>query len=499
LFTKVLVANRGEIAVRVIRALREMGIASVAVFSEADRAGLPVQMADEAVCIGPAPSSHSYLATERILEAARRTGAQAIHPGYGFLSENAAFAKACTEAGIKFIGPSWQAIEKMGSKTGARRVALEVGAPIVPGTEQAVCDLAEARRIAAVIGYPVLLKASAGGGGKGMRRVEHEGELESAIRNASDEAQRAFGSGEVYLEKLIERPRHIEVQVLGDEYGNLIHLGERECSIQRRHQKVVEECPSPLSRTVPHLRQEIGEAALKIARAVGYYNAGTLEFLADQSGRFYFLEMNTRLQVEHPVTEWVTGVDLVRWQILIAAGEPLTVQQEDVRWQGCAVECRLYAEDPDNNFFPSPGKLKQYVEPAGPGVRVDGGVYSGWMVPLEYDPLLAKLSVWGPTREVAIERMRRALWEYRVLGITTNLRMFQRLMTDPHFMAGDLDTGFLQRFMERQEAKPESDSPALTAAILAAAVSDGGKNGTKAAEGQTESVWQAQGRRGLFR
>ena len=498
MFTKVLVANRGEIAVRVIRALREMEIASVAVFSEVDRAGLPVQMADEAVCIGPAPSSQSYLVIEQILEAARKTGAQAIHPGYGFLSENPAFAKACTEAGIKFIGPSWQAIEKMGSKTGARRVALDVGAPVVPGTEQAIHDIAEAREIAATIGYPVLLKASAGGGGKGMRTVNNESELASAIRDASDEAERAFGSGEVYLEKLIERPRHIEVQVLGDEYGHLIHLGERECSIQRRHQKVVEECPSPLSRTIPDLRQQMGEAALKIARAVDYSNAGTLEFLADQSGRFYFLEMNTRLQVEHPVTEWVTGVDLVRWQIAMAAGERLTIQQEDVRWQGCSMECRIYAEDPDNNFFPSPGKLTQYIEPAGPGVRVDGGVYSGWTVPLEYDPLLAKLSVWGPTRAMAMERMRRALWEYRVLGITTNVRMFQQLMADSHFGAGDLDTEFLQRFMG-QSAKAEMDSLALTAAVLAAAVFEGQGTGAKTIDAQVSNTWQRQGRRGLLR
>jgi acetyl-CoA carboxylase biotin carboxylase subunit len=331
-----------------------------------------------------------------------------------------------------------------------------------------------------------------------MRIVNSESELEGAVRDASGEAERAFGSGEVYLEKLIERPRHIEVQVFGDEHGNLIHLGERECSIQRRHQKVVEECPSPLSRTIPNLRREIGEAALKIARAVNYSNAGTLEFLADQSGRFYFLEMNTRLQVEHPVTEWVTGVDLVRWQISIAAGEKLTIKQEEVRWQGCSMECRIYAEDPDNNFFPSPGKLTQYVEPAGPGVRVDGGVYRGWTVPLEYDPLLAKLSVWGPTREIAVERMRRALWEYRVLGITTNVRMFQQLMADARFQAGDLDTGFLQRFMG-QRAEAEMDSAALTAAVVATAVFDGRENGAKATEARSSNVWQVQARRGLLR
>ncbi|MBV9612810.1 MAG: acetyl-CoA carboxylase biotin carboxylase subunit, partial [Acidobacteriaceae bacterium] len=447
MFRKVLIANRGEIAVRVIRALREMGIPSVAVFSEADRRAMHVQMADEAVCVGPAASSESYLASERILDAALRTGAEAVHPGYGFLSENARFARMCGEAGLKFIGPSWQSIEQMGSKTAARRLAIEAGAPVVPGTERGISDYQEARKTATGIGYPVLLKAAAGGGGKGMRRVNNESELEAAMRSASSEAERAFGSGEVYLEKLIERPRHIEVQILGDEHGHLIHLGERECSIQRRHQKVIEECPSPLFVARPDLREEIGEAALRIARAAHYANAGTLEFLADQQGRFYFLEMNTRLQVEHPVTEWVTGLDLVRWQIRIAAGEPLTIQQHEIRWNGSAIECRGSAEDPDNNFFPSPGAILQYVEPAGPGVRVDGAAYSGWTVPIEYDPLLAKLSVWGETREVSIQRMRRALAEYRVLGITTNLPLFERIMVDPQFIGGALHTGFLDQFM----------------------------------------------------
>ena len=392
---------------RVIRALREMNIASVAVFSEADRKALHVQMADEAVCIGAAASTESYLRGDKIIHFAKLLHAEAIHPGYGFLSENAAFAKSCEEAGIKFIGPRWHAIEQMGSKTSARRVAMAAGAPVVPGTEQGISDPGAARRIAAEIGYPVLLKAAAGGGGKGMRRVDSEADLVAAMRSASSEAERAFGSAEVYLEKLIERPRHIEVQVLGDEHGHLIHLGERECSVQRRHQKVIEESPSPLVLARPELRNEIGEAALRIARAVNYSNAGTMEFLADQDGRFYFLEMNTRLQVEHPVTEWVTGMDLVRWQLRIAAGEQLTVKQEDVRWSGSAIECRIYAEDPANNFFPSAGRITQYVEPSGPGVRVDGGAYAGWNVPLEYDPLLAKLTVWAGTREVAIDRMRR--------------------------------------------------------------------------------------------
>lgn len=498
LFKKILIANRGEIAVRVIRALRELGIPSVAVFSEVDRAALHVQMADEAVPIGPATSAQSYLVGSRIIEAALSTGADAIHPGYGFLSENAGFAQACSTAGIKFIGPSWRSIERMGSKTGARRVALDVGAPVVPGTEEGIRTLDEARAIAAEIGYPVLLKASAGGGGKGMRRVDGQSELESAIRSASSEAERAFGSGEVYLEKLIEQPRHIEVQVLGDEHGHLIHLGERECSVQRRHQKVIEECPSPLSSVVPGLRSSIGEAALKIARAAEYFNAGTLEFLADQSGNFYFLEMNTRLQVEHPVTEWATGIDLVHWQIRIAAGERLTVKQEDVDWRGCAMECRLYAEDPENNFFPSPGRLVHYAEPGGPGVRVDGGVYEGWTVPIEYDPLLAKLTVWGQTREIAIERMRRALAEYRVGGITTNLALFETIMNDATFRAGQLDTGFLDRFMRNWKA-PEMPENAVLASVLAAASNESKLAQSKvAAAPSMPSAWRANAIRGLL-
>ncbi|MGA8025701.1 MAG: acetyl-CoA carboxylase biotin carboxylase subunit [Bryobacteraceae bacterium] len=497
MFQKVLVANRGEIAVRVIRALREMGIPSVAVFSDADRPALHVQMADEALPIGPSPSSESYLNGPRILEAARSTGSDAIHPGYGFLSENARFAKSCNEAGIKFIGPSADSIEQMGSKTAARRVAIEAGAPIVPGTETGIRDHDEGRKAAAAIGYPVLLKAAAGGGGKGMRRVDGEAELDAAMRGASSEAERAFGSGEIYIEKLIERPRHIEVQVLGDEHGHLIHLGERECSIQRRHQKVVEECPSPLVLENPELRERIGQAALSIARAAKYSNAGTLEFLADQDGHFYFLEMNTRLQVEHPVTEWVTRIDLVHWQIRIAAGERLTLNQSDIRWSGSAIECRVYAEDPENNFFPSPGRIAQYAEPAGPGVRVDGGVYPGWTVPLDYDPLLAKLSAWGDTRGAAIQKMRRALAEYRVLGITTNLRLFEQLMADQHFIAGHLHTAFLDDFM-RRPTRGNRDPSAVVASILAAAHTGAERTETPAEIRQT-SLWRDQGRRGLMR
>jgi acetyl-CoA carboxylase, biotin carboxylase subunit len=495
MFRKVLVANRGEIAVRILRALRELDIPSVAVFSEADRVALHVQMADEAIGIGPAPSSESYLHGGRILNAARETGADAIHPGYGFLSENAEFARSCHRAGIKFIGPSWLAIEQMGSKTAARRIAIAAGAPVVPGTERGLASVEEARETAAQIGYPVLLKAAAGGGGKGMRRVDSESELESALRSASSEAERAFGSSEVYIEKLIERPRHIEIQILGDEHGHLIHLGERECSIQRRHQKVIEECPSPLVVLRPELRHRMGQAALKIARAVHYSNAGTMEFLADQHGCFYFLEMNTRLQVEHPVTEWVTGLDLVHWQIRLAAGEHLTVMQEDIRWHGAALECRVYAEDPANNYFPSPGLIAHYLEPSGPGVRVDGGVYAGWNVPIDYDPLLAKLSVWASDRPTAIERMRRAIQEYRVLGISTNLQLFHQILLDRQFRSGDLDTSFLENL---PRATPEPDPAALTAAMLAAARATAEAKPPQSAAAP-ESSWRTRSRKDLLR
>jgi len=500
MFQKVLIANRGEIALRVLRALRELGIRSVAVYSDADRAAPHVLQADEAVRLGPAPSQESYLVTERILDAARETGAEAIHPGYGFLSENAAFARACETARVKFIGPHWRSIEQMGSKTSARRVAIEAGAPVVPGTQQGIADFEQARGMAASIGYPVLLKAAAGGGGKGMRRVDRETDLEAAMRDASSEAQRAFGSGEVYLEKLIERPRHIEVQVLGDEHGHLIHLGERECSIQRRHQKVVEESPSPLVAAQPELRERIGNAALKIARAANYCNAGTLEFLATDSGEFYFLEMNTRLQVEHPVTEWVTGLDLVHWQLRIAAGERLTIKQSDVEWRGSALECRVYAEDPLQNFMPSPGKIQHYTEPSGPGVRVDSGVYPGFAVPLDYDPLLAKLSVWSSSREESIARMRRAVGEFHVTGITTNLSLFAGLLNDAAFQSGKLHTGFLDDFLPgfvaRAFSAPAADE--VAAAILAAAHRSR-EQLRQPEQTQRESLWRAGGRAGMLR
>jgi acetyl-CoA carboxylase biotin carboxylase subunit len=470
MFRKVLVANRGEIAVRIVRALREFSVPSVAVYSDADRGSLAVALADEAAHLGPSPSSESYLRGDKIIEAALRHGAEAIHPGYGFLSENAEFAEACHAAGLVFIGPPAEAIRKMGSKTAARRLAIAAGAPVVPGTKEPIQNIDEARAAASTLGYPVLLKASAGGGGKGMRRVDREEDLESALRDASSEALRAFKSSEVYIEKLALEPRHIEIQVLGDQYGHLIHLGERECSIQRRHQKVIEECPSPIMQDHPELREQMGEAALKIARAAGYSNAGTMEFLVDRDRNFYFLEMNTRLQVEHPVTELVTGLDLVEWQLRIASGEGLTLQQEDVHWSGSAIECRIYAEDPENHFLPYPGLITYLREPSGPGIRLDSGVYSGWTVPLDYDPLLAKLAAWAPTRDGAIERLTRALAEYTVGGIRTNTAFFREVLTERVFQAGQLSTAYLDGFFARRRKATELDVEAEAAVALVAAL-----------------------------
>jgi len=496
MFRKVLVANRGEIAVRIVRALRESGVASVAVYSEADRASLAVLMADEAAYLGPAPASESYLCIDKIVDAAQRHGAEAIHPGYGFLSENSEFAEACEAAGIVFIGPPAAAIRQMGSKTAARKLAIAAGAPVVPGTESAIDNLTNAKETARRLGYPVLLKASAGGGGKGMRRVDREADLEAAIRDASSEALRAFQNGEVYLEKLVLEPRHIEIQILGDRDGHMIHLGERECSIQRRHQKVIEECPSPVMSEHPELRQRMGEAALRIARAANYYNAGTLEFLVDRDRNFYFLEMNTRLQVEHPVTELVTGLDLVQWQLRIAAGEGLTIRQEDVRWSGAAVECRIYAEDPARQFLPSPGQITRLTEPAGPGVRLDSGVYEGWTVPLDYDPLLAKLAVGAPSRATAIARMKRALADYTIAGIRTNCAFFAEIMDDAEFRAGRLSTAFLDEFFARRKVH----EPALeTEAVAALAAALAQRKPTAAPSTAPTSQWLQTGRETLLR
>jgi acetyl-CoA carboxylase biotin carboxylase subunit len=464
-FQKVLIANRGEIAVRVIRACREMGITTVAVFSDADRDALHVLQADMAVPLGPAPAADSYLNRDKIIAAARATGAQAVHPGYGFLAENAGFAEACAAAGLVFIGPPPAAVRAMGDKMAARRVAERMGVPLVPGTTQPLADGAEAARVAREIGYPVMIKAAMGGGGRGMRLVHAHAELEGALRAARSEAGAAFGDATVYIERYIAAPRHIEVQVLADAHGTVVHLGERECSIQRRHQKLVEESPS--SFVEADMRRGMGEAACRLAAAVGYVNAGTVEFLVDHERNFYFLEMNTRLQVEHPVTELVTGRDLVREQIRIAAGEKLGYTQDDVVFSGHAIECRINAEDPDANFMPSPGKILSLRTPGGPWVREDAGVYEGYTVPRYYDTLMAKLIVWAPDREGAIARMDRALAEYHVSGVRTTLPVLRRVLRHPDFAAGRIDTQFMER-LPGGHADDSRRSVAIIAAVLEA-------------------------------
>ncbi|MFS8628262.1 MAG: acetyl-CoA carboxylase biotin carboxylase subunit [Limnochordales bacterium] len=443
MFEKILIANRGEIAVRIIRACRELGIGTVAVYSEADRESLHVLLADEAYCVGPAPSAQSYLNIPNIMSTALLAGVDAIHPGYGYLSEQAHFAEICASHGIKFIGPSPESIARMGDKAAAKQTVRAAGVPVIPGSDGPVSDEREALAIAEEIGFPVLIKAAAGGGGMGMRVVYDRQQFASAFQIARSEAQAAFGNPNVYIEKAIERARHVEVQVLADEYGNIIHLGERECSIQRRHQKLVEESPSPA--VTPELRQAMGEAAIRAAQAVGYANAGTVEFLLDPDGNFYFLEMNTRIQVEHPVTEMVTGVDLVKQQILIAAGEKLPWKQEDIEWRGHAIEFRINAEDPDRNFMPSPGRITLIHAPGGPGVRFDSGVYSGMMIPPYYDSMFAKLIVHGRDREEAIARARAALHDLVVEGVHTNIEFHLRVLDDEAFRRGQLSTDFIER------------------------------------------------------
>jgi acetyl-CoA carboxylase biotin carboxylase subunit len=494
MFKKILIANRGEIAVRVIRACRELGIGSVAVYSEADRGALHVRMADEAYAIGPAPSRESYLAIEKIIDAATRSRADAIHPGYGFLAENASFATACDDAGITFIGPSAASIALMGSKIEARRAVARYGVESVPGTLDPIVSDNEARRIAAQVGYPIMLKASGGGGGKGLRYVASEEVLESALRDTRSEAMAAFGDDAIYIEKFVENPRHIEIQVLADRHGNSIYLGERECTIQRRHQKVIEECPSPVVNA--ELRAQMGQAALKVVQAADYYNAGTVEFLLDAHRRFYFLEMNTRLQVEHPVTEMVTGQDLVKLQIAIAAGEAIGIQQDDIVMRGSAIECRIYAEDPDNNFFPSPGKIVRLRRPSGPGVRDDSGVYEGWTVPIEYDPLISKLVAWGSTREETIARMERALLEYQIEGIKSNLGFFLELLRHPDFRRGDFDTSFIERFVGGASQRSPLERTSRDLAVIAAAIFHSQRSaGSPEVLQETESPWKLDARR----
>ena len=495
---KVLVANRGEIAVRVMRACREMGYPTVAVYSEPDRSALHVVYADEAMPIGPAPSRESYLRIDRILDAAKKTGADAIHPGYGFLAENAGFARACRDAGILFIGPSPESIEAMGSKTEARQRMKAAGVPVVPGLTEAVKSFDEIAAFARETGFPIMIKASAGGGGKGLRLVEREEDLRSSFERVTSEAQAFFGDGAVYAEKFIASPRHIEVQVLGDQHGNIVHVGERECTLQRRHQKVVEESPSPV---VDHeLRERLGAMAVKAAAAVNYYSAGTIECLMGPDKQFYFLEMNTRLQVEHPVTEMVWGIDLVKAQLRVAQGEPLGFTQKDLAPNGHAIECRIYAEDPAHNFSPSPGLIRNLTLPQGPGVRNDNGVFAGYTVPVYYDPMLSKLICHAGTRHDAIDRMLRALQEYRVDGIQTTIPFFTFLMKHPDFRSANFDTGFIDRILPEIDLahRPDEEGVRDLALIAAAILAFEDSQNVRLPE-ETTSRWKQQGRADALR
>ena len=472
---KLLVANRGEIALRVMRSARELGIKIVAVYSEADRQSLHVRFADEAVLIGPPPSSESYLRIDKIINAAKTTGADAIHPGYGFLSENEDFSKQVREAGLIFIGPSPETIELMGSKLAAKAAVAKFNVPLVPGTSEPILDIKAAKKIAMEIGYPILIKASAGGGGKGMRIVENAKEFEEQMDRAVSEATSAFGDGSVFIEKYVTQPRHIEFQIFGDQHGNVIHFFERECSIQRRHQKVVEEAPSSI--LTPELRKKMGEAAVNVAKAANYYNAGTVEFLVDEKMNFYFLEMNTRLQVEHPVTEQITGVDLVKLQIRIAEGEPLPFKQEDLKIHGHAIEVRVYAEDPANNFLPDIGTLKTYKRPQGHGIRVDDGFEEGMAIPFYYDPMIAKMICHDETREKAINKTIRAINEYEITGLQTTLGFCQFVMHHQAFRSGNFDTKFVEKYFSPDALKPQPDQTEelLVAALAASQLTNGAK------------------------
>ncbi|GAB3955570.1 acetyl-CoA carboxylase biotin carboxylase subunit [Spirosoma harenae] len=464
---KILIANRGEIALRIMRTAREMGIKTVAIYSEADRNALHVRYADEAVCVGPAPSTESYLRADTIIDVCRQLQVDAIHPGYGFLSENASFAKQVRDAGFIFIGPSPESIEVMGSKLAAKAAVAAYNIPMVPGTPSAITDRAEAKAISTQIGYPILIKASAGGGGKGMRIVENEADFDEQMDRAVSEAQSAFGDGSVFIEKYVTSPRHIEIQILGDQHGNIIHLFERECSIQRRHQKVVEEAPSSI--LSPEIRDAMGRAAVDVARACGYYGAGTVEFIVNDKLDFYFLEMNTRLQVEHPVTEQITGIDLVKQMIYIAEGKPLTIRQEDLQIRGHAMEVRVYAEDPANNFLPDVGTLETYVRPQGNGVRLDDGFEQGMAIPIYYDPMIAKLITYGESRVEAIQKMIRAIDEYQITGVQTTLPFCRFVMEHDAFRSGQFDTGFVGKYFTADKLIPKSDNDEIElAAVLSA-------------------------------
>ena len=500
-FKKILIANRGEIAVRVIRACHEMGIRTVAVYSDVDRTALHVRFAHEAVHIGPSEAVKSYLDIDRVIEAAKQTGAEAIHPGYGFLAENSRFAAACAAAGIKFIGPPPEAMEAVGDKVKAREAMTKAGVPVVPGTPPLGTDVKEIAKTAKKIGYPVLLKAAAGGGGKGMRIVNDESELPSLLAQARGEAASAFGDDTVFIEKFVVRPRHIEVQVLADEHGSCIHLGERECSIQRRHQKLIEESPSPV--VDAKTRAEVGKLAVQAVQAVGYTSAGTVEFLRGDDGSFYFMEVNARLQVEHPVTEMVTGLDLVQAMIRVAAGEKLPMTQEQLEMRGHSIECRIIAEDPERNFMPAPGQILKQRPPGGPGVRYDGGTYDGYTIPVFYDPLIGKLVTWGQDRHEAILRMERALDELRIDGVKTSISFHRRVMGHTAFREGALHTGFLEEHPELTE--PQDDPWLSEIAVVAAAVDHFRRTEAASAQvdaagsGAPRSAWKWQGRGGWNR
>ncbi|MBX2969332.1 MAG: acetyl-CoA carboxylase biotin carboxylase subunit [Cyclobacteriaceae bacterium] len=487
---KLLVANRGEIALRIMRSAREMGIKTVAVFSEADRNALHVRFADEAVCIGPPPSSESYLKMDTLIEVAKQTKADAIHPGYGFLSENEDFALKVEKAGLIFIGPSAKSIELMGSKLAAKDAVAKFNVPLVPGTSEPIDDVNKARKIAKEIGYPILIKASAGGGGKGMRIVEHDGEFQEQMERAVSEATSAFGDGSVFIEKYVTQPRHIEFQIFGDKHGNVIHLFERECSIQRRHQKVVEEAPSSV--LTPELREAMGEAAVNVARSCNYYGAGTVEFILDEKLNFYFLEMNTRLQVEHPVTEMVTGIDLVKLQIRIAEGEKLPFAQNDLRLHGHAIEVRVYAEDPANNFLPDIGTLKTYQRPQGNGIRVDDGFEQGMSIPFYYDPMIAKLICHAETRELAMDKTIRAIEEYEITGVETTLGFCKYVMQHEAFRSGNFDTKFVEKYFKPEvlNAVPEPDEELLAAILSTRLAKPTSANASTHTTTATESKWK---------
>ncbi len=493
---RIFIANRGEIAVRIIRACREMGKTSVVGYSEADRSSRAIRLADEAILLGPSPSSESYLNIPRIIQCVKETKCDAVHPGYGFLSERAAFAEACEKAGITFIGPKSQVIELMGDKTRARQAVTRAGMPVVPGTLEPIGEVKEALRLANEFGYPVMIKAAAGGGGKGLRLASNPTELEAAFQIAQSEAASAFGDSSVYLEKQIKNPHHVEIQLLADHFGNVIHLGERECSIQRRHQKVIEECPSPFISS--ETREKMCVAAVRAAKDIGYTNAGTMEFLVDADQNFYFLEMNTRVQVEHPTTEMVTGIDIVKEQIRIASGEQLQFNQEDVAFRGAAIECRIYAEDPEQNFLPYPGKISTLRTPGGTGVRDDSGIYQGFEVPVFYDSLLSKLVTWGRDRAEAIERMKRALEEYLVVGIKTTIPFYQRVLRTPAFEKGNVTTSFIDDFFKEEKASQKN--PYEHIAIAAAAISEferltSGSSQVPGASSKKMNAWKILGRK----